>query len=87
MNPNKNAQHGRFMPSQDLLLAVRAGFVAQGLSLNAWCTMNGVRRQRVEHALLRSGKRSAEVRALRERVCRAAGLSNDNRSQPQRGAA
>jgi hypothetical protein len=58
-------------PSEDLYLMVRAGFVAQGTTLNAWCIANALNRQTVERSLrgYRNGMRS---HLLRERVVAAA---------------
>ncbi|PWB83065.1 MAG: hypothetical protein C3F11_08535 [Methylocystaceae bacterium] len=59
------------VPSQDLYLMVRAGFVAQGTTLNAWCIANGLNRQTVERSL--RGDRNGKVsRAVRERAVSAA---------------
>ena len=62
------------LPSADLYQIVRAGFVAQGTTLNAWCTAQGVNRQTAARALSgeRNGRRSRE---LRDRLVAAAGLS------------
>lgn len=58
-------------PSPELYLMVRAGFVAKGTTLNAWCIANGVNRQTVERAL--KGARNGKVsRELRERAVAAA---------------
>lgn len=58
-------------PSEDLYLMVRAGFVAQGTTLNAWCIANRITRQSVEKAL--RGQRNGKVsRALRELIIEAA---------------
>lgn len=37
--------------SEKLLRCVRAGFVTQGSSLNAWCALAGVKRQNAAKAL------------------------------------
>lgn len=49
--------------SSELDRAVRAAFVANGTTLNAWCTANGVTRQTVDKALKgqRHSKRSKEI--------------------------
>ncbi len=62
------------LPSADLYQIVRAGFVAQGTTLNAWCTAHGINRQTACRALTgeRGGRRSRE---LRDRLLLAAGLS------------
>jgi lambda repressor-like predicted transcriptional regulator len=53
--------------SEDLYLAVRAGFVARGTTLNAWCIENGVNRQTAEKAL--KGERfSRRSSALRQKL-------------------
>jgi hypothetical protein len=45
---------------------VRAGFIAKGTTLNAWCIANGVNRQTAEKSLKgqRESKRSRELRDL-----------------------
>ncbi len=58
-------------PSDDLYRMVRAGFVAKGTTLNAWCIANGVNRQTARRAL--SGERNGKnSRQLRERLVDAA---------------
>lgn len=53
--------------SLDLLKAVRAGFVAQGTSLHAYCVAEGLKRQNVSAAL--SGKwRGPKAEALIQRA-------------------
>lgn len=49
--------------SDELDRAVRAGFIARGTSLNAWCIANGVTRQTAEKALkgLRQSKLSKDL--------------------------
>jgi hypothetical protein len=58
---------------ENVYLAVRTGFVAQGTSLYRWCKENGVSRQVAEKALkfARNGKKSI---ALRERLITASGV-------------
>ncbi len=61
---NKPVRHfPRSLGSLDLCRAVRARFVAQGTTLNAWCQVNGVARQTAENALkgLRNSERSREL--------------------------
>ena len=54
------------VPSDDLYRMVRAGFIAKGTTLNAWCIANGVNRQTAEKSLKgqRESKRSRELRDL-----------------------
>lgn len=49
--------------SPNLYLMVRAGFIAKGTTLNAWCIANGINRQTVEKALKgeRNGKLSRRL--------------------------
>ncbi|MEP2707835.1 MAG: hypothetical protein ABJQ71_19325 [Roseibium sp.] len=56
-----------------LLRAVRAGFVLQGTSLNAWCRANGVVRRTAEQSLSGENKSTNAV-ALVARIRLAAGL-------------
>lgn len=59
------------VPSEDLYLTVRAAFIAQGTTLNAWCIANGVNRQTAAKAL--KGQRHGKLsRALRDRLIEAA---------------
>lgn len=62
------------LPSDDLYRMVRAGFVAQGTTLNAWCSARGIHRQTAERSLKgeRNGRRSRE---LRDRLVAAALVS------------
>ena len=45
--------------SKELDRAVRAAFVAQGTTLNAWCIANGLKRQTVDKAL--KGERHSDL--------------------------
>lgn len=58
-------------PGKPLLDRVRAGFVAQGTSLNAWCALHGIRYPNARQALIGSwnGPKGA---AIRERIVHAA---------------
>lgn len=58
-------------PGQALLLQVRAGFVAKGTSLRAWCLANGVKPQNARLCLFGCWDGPAG-RAMRERICVAA---------------
>lgn len=75
MQPHHTHTSGqRENPDQpDLYTLVRAGFVAQGKTLAAWCRENGVTRQVAERCLkgTRNGRRSIE---LRDRIAKAAGI-------------
>jgi hypothetical protein len=51
----------------NILYPVRAGFVLQGTSLNAWCRTNGFDTAHVSKALMgewKTGKKTQAVRAL-----------------------
>ncbi len=61
-------------PSKDLYLKVRAGFVAQGTTLNAWCRANGHLRGNARHALIGSWD-GPKGRAFRADLVKAAGLA------------
>lgn len=54
------------VPSDDLYRMVRAGFVAKGTTLNAWCIANQVNRQTAEKSL-KGERRGQRSRDLRER--------------------
>lgn len=58
---------------QDLVRAVRSGFVLRGTSLGKWCRENRINPQNARVALL-GGWNGPKGRALRERIIRAAGL-------------
>lgn len=60
-------------PSKGLLLKVRAGFVTQGTSLNAWCKEQGVVRRTAEQALT-GENRSVNAAVLASRIKTAAGI-------------
>jgi hypothetical protein len=47
----KNTLTVAVIGSPDLYNAVRAGFINQGTSLNAWCIAKGINRQTAEKAL------------------------------------
>jgi hypothetical protein len=59
--------------TNDLLRNVRAGFVLQGTSLNAWCSANGIVRRTAEQSLTGENK-SNNAAALATRIRLAAGL-------------
>lgn len=63
-------------PSDDLYRMVRAGFVAKGTTLNAWCIANGVNRQTAYKAL-RGERHGENSRCLRKRLT-AASLRSGN---------
>lgn len=49
----KNGSRGEAdAPSLDLYNEVRAGFVKQGLSLNAWCRRHGIRHHHAKACLI-----------------------------------
>lgn len=54
-------------------LKVRTGFVAQGLTLNAWCNQNGTHIQNVRDAFFGRWK-GPQASALVEKVAAAAGV-------------
>ena len=58
-----------FKGSNELYVAVRAGMIARGTSLNAWCTANNINRQTAEKAL-RGSRHSPRAHALIERLVR-----------------
>ena len=60
-------------PQKGLLLIVRAGFVSQGTSLNAWCREHGVVRRTAEQALT-GENRSENAIALAAQIKVAAGI-------------
>lgn len=57
--------------SDDLLREVRAGFIAQGVTLSAWCSANKVTRSYAHH-VLRGHTNGPNALALRTRLVRAA---------------
>lgn len=57
---------------KELYRRVRANFVAQGTTLNAWCEANGTRIQNVRDAFFGNWK-GPKARALVDRVNEAAG--------------
>ncbi|MEP3427914.1 MAG: hypothetical protein ABJN98_04470 [Roseibium sp.] len=59
--------------TKHLLRNVRAGFVLQGTSLNAWCRANGIVRRTAEQSLSGENKSNNAV-ALVARIRLAAGL-------------
>ncbi|MEP1930641.1 MAG: hypothetical protein ABJJ37_05120 [Roseibium sp.] len=63
--------------NDQLLRAVRAGFVLQGSSLNAWCRANGIVRRTAEQSLSGENKSTNAV-ALVARIQLAAGLMASN---------
>ncbi len=63
-----------------LLRAVRAGFVLQGTSLNAWCKAHGIVRRTAEQSL--NGENiSNNAIALAARIRLAAGLKSSDCSR------
>jgi hypothetical protein len=69
----KKSDQGAFQPGLDLYLRVRAGFVAQQSSLNAWCLANGIMRQNAKQALTGAWD-GPKARELRERLIKASGI-------------
>ena len=67
-----SATHNAIVPSRDLFLKTRAGFVAQGTTLSRWCRENGVRRQNAQQALIGSWD-GPKARVLRHRLIEASG--------------
>lgn len=65
------------MLEKQLYASVKAGFVAQHTSLNAWCKKHGIHRQNAREALLGiwSGKSGKELRA---RLIEASGIEVRN---------
>ncbi len=61
-------------PGNDLYVAVRAGLVAKGESLNRWCKRNGIHRQYATKSL-KGESNGPKARAIRRRLIRAAGLT------------
>ena len=60
-------------PAGDLLCSVRAGFVAQGTSLAAWCRERGVARQYAAKILQTEAGGQAAAN-LRQRLLDASGI-------------
>lgn len=67
MHRIKRALPVAIIGSTVLYRAVRAGFVAQGTTLNKWCIARGVNRQTVDKAL-KGGRYSKRSLALIEEV-------------------
>lgn len=63
----------QFTPGKDLVLKVRAGFVAQGSSLSRWCQQNGIDRPNARLCLMGAWD-GPKSRMLRMRIAEAAGL-------------
>lgn len=61
-------------PSLDLLLQVRAAFVAQGTTLHSWCHRHRVHVTGARQALIGTWN-GPKGRAMRARIVRAAGLN------------
>jgi hypothetical protein len=60
--------------SKELHQKVRAGFIVQGTSLNAWCQKNSITRQYADLVLLK--KRDGDkARELRRRIVEAANIA------------
>ncbi len=57
----------------NVLALVRASFIVQGTSFNAWCKANHIVRRSAEQALLGDNK-SSNARELAEFILKAAGL-------------
>lgn len=70
----QNAQSHLF-PGKALYRYVRAGFVSQGTSLQAWCELEGIYRQNARKCLLGEW-RGAKATALVARLVAAVGGSN-----------
>lgn len=62
------------MSDQELLAAVRAGFITRQTTMTAWCRENGIAVQNVRMALL-GGWRGPKARKLVARIKKAAGLA------------
>lgn len=58
---------------EELLTAVRSGFVANRTTMNEWCLSNGVATQNARVALL-GGWRGPKARVLIEKITKAAGV-------------
>lgn len=59
--------------SPDLVTRVRAAFVLQGTTLNAWCLRNGLNRQYVDLSL-RFVRNGPKAKALKAKTLKAAGV-------------
>lgn len=62
------------IPSKELYLKVRAGFVFQGTSLGAWCQQRGLDRTNVRAALIGAWD-GPKGRKVRRRAVRDSGIS------------
>lgn len=71
MHRIKRALPVAIIGSPDLYRAVRAGFVAQGTTLNKWCIAKGVNRQTVDKAL-KGERRSKRSQAIIDELIAAA---------------
>lgn len=60
------------VPSRELVLEVRIGFIRQGTTLNAWCRDNGVLIGAARQALIGVWD-GPKGRAMRRRIVRASG--------------
>ena len=60
-------------PGLDLYNKVRAAFILQGTTLNAWCLSNGIMRQNAQQALTGSWN-GPKGRELREKMLKAANM-------------
>jgi hypothetical protein len=57
---------------EELYRRVRAGFIAQGTTLNKWCIANGVHRQAARACLL-GLRKGPKAKALKARLIKASG--------------
>ena len=64
--------------SRELLIRVRAAFVLQGLSFNAWCKANGIVRRTAEQSLI-GDIHSDNAKALVSKIVRDAKLFEVNK--------
>lgn len=60
-------------PSKNLLTAIRAGLVAQNLTLKRWCEQENVSR-RVAYRALLGQRQTVDATALVKRIAAAAGV-------------
>lgn len=70
------AKNGHVESGQKLLSQVRAGFVARGTSLNAWCKSHQVLHQNARKCLLGEWD-GPKAKALRRQIIAAAGLHKE----------
>jgi len=67
-------------PSRQLLNQIKAHFVLHGETMAAWCRVRGIRQCHAREAVLGSWNGPAG-RALRESLCREAGLVGTKKAQ------